>query len=774
MKKLLFKTLAVLLCVIAAVPQMVRAEDTADETAITNEEMNDLYYEEVELTPLENAVDYPTAMYNWATKNYMGCTRQDFINSGYGNVPEAWCVWFINQLAKDVGAGSVFYDVNVTTTFFEKMTNPNGPYKAQGFKTQHAGNYSCFQYAQLVSTSTFVPQKGDILCIKDSNHPQIAHVTFVYDFDGTYVYFIDGNGGTAKPTRVRAHKYNKNSNTSDVSIVGYIRPNYSALDSGSTSISLPAPISSASSVQAKSNIINYAISLVGWNRETFASAGCSDIPSGDWCTWFLKLCASRTGTENLFSASDGVSGFCADMIRNYGAQGFYYTDSSYLTEADRQVLSGAQAVTKSTFSPQVGDIYILHESGFGDLSQVGFVADVVNGSIYAVVGNNGTAKEVQLRNSPTNTFYQIANNACPVVGYIRPNYGALDRIQLNGITLNTTQLTMQIGEQSALTVNYNPSNTTDSKTVTWSSSNTNVVSVSNGTVVANGAGNAVITAACNGKTAVCSVTVRSKDTPSVPVTPEVNANVTSFVNRLYSLVLNRTADSQGLNSWTNALVGRTSSGIDIGYGFVFSPECINRNLSNDAFVEMLYQTFMNRGSDAGGKAAWVSQLDAGVGREKVFEGFVMSAEFANICSQYNINVGTKDSVGAFAAALNQYRNRNADVTKFVARCYTQALERGYETAGLEDWCRVILQKSNTPKQVAQNFIFSAEFAQKGLSDEEYVKVLYRTFMEREADAEGLAAWVNVLKSGREDREKVLEGFSDSVEFDGILQTFGLN
>lgn len=36
MKKLLFKTLAVLLCVIAAVPQMVRAEDTADETAITN------------------------------------------------------------------------------------------------------------------------------------------------------------------------------------------------------------------------------------------------------------------------------------------------------------------------------------------------------------------------------------------------------------------------------------------------------------------------------------------------------------------------------------------------------------------------------------------------------------------------------------------------------------------------------------------------------------------------------------------------------------------
>lgn len=81
---------------------------------------------------------------------------------------------------------------------------------------------------------------------------------------------------------------------------------------------------------------------------------------------------------------------------------------------------------------------------------------------------------------------------------------------------------------------------------------------------------------------------------------------------------------------------------------------------------------------------------------------------------------------------------------------------------------------NTPKQVAQNFIFSDEFTQKNLDSEEYVKVLYRTFMGREADEAGLAAWVKVLESGREDRAKVLEGFSDSVEFDGILQSFGLN
>ncbi len=252
-----------------------------------------------------------------------------------------------------------------------------------------------------------------------------------------------------------------------------------------------------------------------------------------------------------------------------------------------------------------------------------------------------------------------------------------------------------------------------------------------------------------------------------------NIDVYNFVKRLYTLVLGREADEDGLDSWTNVLVNHQSSGVDASYGFIFSKECRERNLSNDEFVEILYNTFMNRASDEGGKTAWVSQLNAGVEREKIFEGFVYSQEFAISCSDYGINIGDVQDVAPLWAVLQNYRNRNADVTKFVARCYTEALERGYETEGLESWCRVIHEKSNTPKQVAQNFIFSDEFVSKNLNSEEYVKVLYRTFMGREADEGGLAAWVNVLESGREDRAKVLEGFSDSAEFAEILQQFGL-
>lgn len=250
--------------------------------------------------------------------------------------------------------------------------------------------------------------------------------------------------------------------------------------------------------------------------------------------------------------------------------------------------------------------------------------------------------------------------------------------------------------------------------------------------------------------------------------------ISDFIERLYHLVLERKADSDEMKLWKEALSNKESNGTDIAYGFVFSEECLDRKLSNEYFIEMLYNTFMNRSADEAGKEAWISQLEAGVEREKILEGFIYSQEFTEICREYGIDVGKTDSVEAFAEALGHYCNQNADLTKFVARCYTEALGREYDPVGLEDWCRVIIEQENSPKQVAQNFIFSDEFVDKKLSNEEYVNVLYHTFMGREADEEGLAEWISVLESGEEDRAKVLEGFSDSLEFAEILEGFGLN
>ncbi|MGN1154563.1 MAG: Ig domain-containing protein, partial [Agathobacter sp.] len=78
---------------------------------------------------------------------------------------------------------------------------------------------------------------------------------------------------------------------------------------------------------------------------------------------------------------------------------------------------------------------------------------------------------------------------------------------LKEITLSDNNIVLDIGETKSLSVSYHPSNTTDNKTLTWSSSNESVVVVSNGKVTAVGAGTATVTAVCGSQTAICTVKV---------------------------------------------------------------------------------------------------------------------------------------------------------------------------------------------------------------------------------------------------------------------------
>ena len=84
------------------------------------------------------------------------------------------------------------------------------------------------------------------------------------------------------------------------------------------------------------------------------------------------------------------------------------------------------------------------------------------------------------------------------------------RLPLESITLDQKELTLNRGESQSLTVRYNPDNTTDSKDVSWKSSDEKVATVDqNGNVKAVGAGTATITAnGANNTKATCEVTVK--------------------------------------------------------------------------------------------------------------------------------------------------------------------------------------------------------------------------------------------------------------------------
>ncbi len=89
-------------------------------------------------------------------------------------------------------------------------------------------------------------------------------------------------------------------------------------------------------------------------------------------------------------------------------------------------------------------------------------------------------------------------------------------VAVTEVTLDRTSLTLKVNETFTLSATVAPENATD-KAVKWTTSDSGVVRVSNGTVTAVGEGTAKITAAAGGKSASCTVTVEKEDTEVIPV-----------------------------------------------------------------------------------------------------------------------------------------------------------------------------------------------------------------------------------------------------------------
>ena len=82
-------------------------------------------------------------------------------------------------------------------------------------------------------------------------------------------------------------------------------------------------------------------------------------------------------------------------------------------------------------------------------------------------------------------------------------------VALKSISLSKSSVSLTPKQTASLSVSYNPTNTTASRSITWSSSNAAVAKVSGGKIIAVKAGTATITANCSGKTASCKVTVKA-------------------------------------------------------------------------------------------------------------------------------------------------------------------------------------------------------------------------------------------------------------------------
>ncbi len=109
-----------------------------------------------------------------------------------------------------------------------------------------------------------------------------------------------------------------------------------------------------------------------------------------------------------------------------------------------------------------------------------------------------------------------------------------------------------------------------------------------------------------------------------------------FVERLYVKALGRESEAEGKQYWIDRIASGTETAEDAAKRFFFSPEFKNFHTSNDEYIERLYLTFMDRSSEASGKAYWLNEMNGGMTRETVLSRFAASDEFKDIMKEFGI------------------------------------------------------------------------------------------------------------------------------------------
>lgn len=260
-----------------------------------------------------------------------------------------------------------------------------------------------------------------------------------------------------------------------------------------------------------------------------------------------------------------------------------------------------------------------------------------------------------------------------------------------------------------------------------------------------------------------------EDLEEIEMETELEDPVAAFAARMYTVVLNRGYDESGLNYWVSELKNQKIDGAGIAYGFVCSDEFKLRNLSNDAFLDVLYKTFFNRAGDAAGKSYWISEMQSGKSREFVLSQFVNSKEFGLICADYGIARGTMEADGSSIY--------NPGVRAFIERLYSIVLGRESDVEGLEYWCHAINTYEQSPVEAAADFFLSDEYI---LQNKNTLLLMYQTFLEREPDEDGYRYWLDFQSGFREPTigkrlvPYLLHEFAHSEEFRQIMGRYGLN
>lgn len=124
----------------------------------------------------------------------------------------------------------------------------------------------------------------------------------------------------------------------------------------------------------------------------------------------------------------------------------------------------------------------------------------------------------------------------------------------------------------------------------------------------------------------------------------------------------------------------------------------------------------------------------------------------------------------FFYVKKQVHVNTEDAERYIAHLYENLLERSVDPSGLATYTSALQNGASTAGSVAEALVNSAEFQNKGYSNETYVRKLYLALLGRNAGELEVSEWAGKLDTGVS-RTYILAQIVGSVEFQNICTNY---
>ena len=381
----------------------------------------------------------------------------------------------------------------------------------------------------------YVPQPGDFAAVENgmsggdtSSNNAPDHTALVYKVDSSYIYTVEGNVGD----KVVERRYRRSDlhYSSSTYIVGFGEPDFGGGTQDPVNHTPQGMFDSAGGGEGTIEVNGWAFDRDDYSKQLMIHLYVGG-PAGSGAFYQMLANQSRPDVANAYPSAQVNCGFNGSIkVNERGSQQVY----AYAIDAQdpwKNTLLGVKTVTIKNvpFSMQFGvnslNLNEGKETSFsckftGDgIHNIGYTFSDTSIATLPRVSNMDWSKGTCFINvkalkigKTTLTIYLLDNNNKELyskaisVTVIQP---------VTSVSLNKSSTSLEVGKTERLTASVAPSNASN-KNITWSSSNTNIATVSNGVITARSAGTATITATAadgSGKKATCSVTVKKASTP---------------------------------------------------------------------------------------------------------------------------------------------------------------------------------------------------------------------------------------------------------------------